>query len=79
MRANIVILGESQEGVGGTLWQTLDENPRLKVFTISIDGHRVTSHELRPHQVVIDDISPERLIDAIRAAMAGQRRGVLSY
>jgi DNA-binding NarL/FixJ family response regulator len=72
LRANVVILGESKAGVHGTPWQTLDKNPRLKVVAISGDGQRATRYELLPHQVQIADLSPEALIAAIRATMAGQ-------
>ena len=72
VRADVVILGESQEHIGGTPWQMLNENPRLKIVTISPDGHRATRYEMRPHQVDLDDVSPEGLIHAIRAAMAGR-------
>ena len=71
VRADMVILREGQEGIGGKPWQTLNENPRLKILTMSADGHRATRYEMRPHQVEIDDISHENLIEAIRAAMTG--------
>ena len=70
LHADIVILGESQERVGATPWQMVNENARLKLLMISNDGHRATRYEMRPHQVEIDDVSPDSLIDAIRAAMA---------
>jgi DNA-binding NarL/FixJ family response regulator len=70
VRADLVILRESQEGAAATPWQVLNQKPRLKVLAISGDGHRVTRYELRPHQVVIHEISPEHLVDAVRAAMA---------
>jgi DNA-binding NarL/FixJ family response regulator len=69
VRADLVILGENHEGADGAPWDVLNEYPRLKLLTISSDGHRATRYELRPHQVVIDEISPENLIGAIRAAM----------
>jgi DNA-binding NarL/FixJ family response regulator len=72
VRADLVILRESQEGATGTPWQVLNEDPRLKILAITGDGHRATRYELRPHQVVIDDLDAERLIGAIRAAVAGQ-------
>jgi DNA-binding NarL/FixJ family response regulator len=65
LRADVVILTEDQEGGGVTPWEVLNEHPRLKLLTISSDGHRATRYKLRPHQVVIDDISPKSLIDAI--------------
>jgi DNA-binding NarL/FixJ family response regulator len=72
VRADLVILRDSQEGAGGAPWQLLNENPRLKILAITSDGHRATRYELRPHQAVIDDIHPETLIEVIRAAVAGQ-------
>ena len=79
VRADVVILRETQEVVDGTPWQTLNENPRLKVLMISTDGHRATRYELRPHQVVIDDIHPETLIDAIRAAVTAEDHEVARH
>lgn len=72
VRADIVIMGEGREGADGTPWEVLNKNPRLKLLTISSDGHRAACYELRPHQVVIEDIHPETLMDAIRTAVAGQ-------
>ena len=70
VRADLVIVSESRDEPSQTPWQVLDEHPHLKLMTISGDGHRATRYELRPHQLVIDDISSESLIDAVRAAMA---------
>jgi DNA-binding NarL/FixJ family response regulator len=70
VRADLVILSESKDEPGQTLWQVLDEHPRLKLMTISSDGQRATRCELRPHRVVIDDISCDKLINAVRAAIA---------
>jgi hypothetical protein len=74
--ADLVILRESQDGAGVAPWQVLNENPRLKLMTISSDGHRATRCELRPHRVVIDDISSDKLIKAVRAAIA-DREGTM--
>jgi DNA-binding NarL/FixJ family response regulator len=71
LRADAVILGTGRREAGGTLWQTLDERPRLKLFAISPDGHRATRYELRPIQTVMDDISPEDLIRNIRVSLRG--------
>jgi DNA-binding NarL/FixJ family response regulator len=70
--ADLVILRESQKVDAETPWQVLNENPRLKILAITGDGHGATRYELRPHQVVIDNIDGERLVGAIRAAVAGQ-------
>jgi len=70
VRADLVILSDSRGGTGETPWQMLDENPRLKILAISSDGYRATRYELRRHQMVFDDISPELLINAVRAAVA---------
>jgi DNA-binding NarL/FixJ family response regulator len=71
VRADIVILGESNDEPGEAPWRVLEENPSLKLLIIANNGHRATRYELRPHQVVIGDISPEDIIDAVRASMVG--------
>ena len=43
VRADLVILRESQEGATGTPWQVLNEDPRLKILAITGDGHRATA------------------------------------
>jgi hypothetical protein len=76
VRADLVIVGESRDNLGQRPWQLLTESPRLKVLAISTDGHRATRYELRPHQMVIDNISPAHLVDAIRAtATYAMRKG----
>ena len=69
--AVVVILCESNDPSDGAPWQVLSENPDLRLLTITEDGHRAIRYELRPHKVVIEDISSAGLIDAIRAATAG--------
>jgi chemotaxis response regulator CheB len=44
----------------------LYQRPRLRIIEIADRGHRGLLHELRPRRVALDEISPQRLIEAIR-------------
>jgi DNA-binding NarL/FixJ family response regulator len=47
----------------------LNAHPRMKVLGVSADSHRTFLFELRPKLSAIGEVSPEELLDAIRAAL----------
>jgi hypothetical protein len=65
--ADVVIVAD-QAGLGsGPHEQLLIENPRLKMFVVTDDGRRADLLEFRQTPVV--QVSPQGLVDAIRAAV----------
>ncbi len=48
----------------------LDESRPLGVLAISDDGRSTVVYELKPHRVPLGEVSPERLVDAIRSAVS---------
>ncbi len=48
--------------------------PRLKLLALSGDGREGVLYELRPHAEPLGEISPQRLIDAIRLAVRARAR-----
>ena len=44
----------------------LTRHPTVSVISITPDGSDVTLFELRPHEVVLGEVSPESLIETIR-------------
>lgn len=46
--------------------ELLYQRPRLRVFEIVDRGRRGLLHEMRPRRVALGEVSPQRLIDAIR-------------
>jgi hypothetical protein len=69
--AVVVILCGSEDQSNGGPWRVLEANPRLKLLAIGENGRRAARYELRPHKVVIEDVSAASLVDAIRAMTAG--------
>jgi DNA-binding NarL/FixJ family response regulator len=47
--------------------ELLYRRPRLRIFEIVDRGRRGLLHELRPRRVALGEISPQRLINAIRS------------
>jgi DNA-binding NarL/FixJ family response regulator len=63
-RAGFVILGADL--AAGEVARLLDELPRTRVLGVADDGGQSFLYELRPHMVELGEISPERLLEAIR-------------
>jgi DNA-binding NarL/FixJ family response regulator len=53
--------------------ELLYQRPRLRIFEIVDSGRGGLLHEMRPRRVALGEISPQRLIDAIRGT--GQAPG----
>jgi hypothetical protein len=62
---DVVVLGtESSELIAATL----ERQPRLAVLAVSDDARSSSLYVLRPERTRVGDLSPERLVAAIRAA-----------
>lgn len=48
--------------------ELLDRFPRLKVLSVEDDGRRGFLYELKPHRRALGELSPGRLISALRVA-----------
>lgn len=48
--------------------ELLAQYPRLKVLSVEDDGRRGFLYELRPHRRPLGEVSPMRLIDALRVS-----------
>jgi DNA-binding NarL/FixJ family response regulator len=64
--ADVVVVkrdgGPKRNAVEGLLYR----RPRLRVFEIVDGGRGGLLHEMRPRRIALGEISPQRLIDAIR-------------
>lgn len=47
--------------------------PRSRVLALSSDARQAFLYELRPHRTALGELSRDRLLDAVRAALAGGR------
>jgi predicted RNA methylase len=68
-QADVVVAAERDGDPPGLRDQLLVENPHLKVFVVTEDGREARLLEFR--QVPVPEVSPQGLIDAIRAAVGG--------
>jgi len=69
--ADVVILSEPTGRQRRCHRELLYSRPRLKVLSITRDGHQFFLHELRPFSAPLGEISRESLVQAIRSS--GQR------
>jgi hypothetical protein len=65
--AHVVICArERRDECRALLWV----RPRLKVISVSGEGRDAELHELRPHEHLLGNLAPERLLAVIRSAAA---------
>ena len=65
-KADFLIAGDDALEDVGVL---LRERPRLKVLAVAGDGRQTFLYELRPQEVSLGEVSPQNLLEAIRAAI----------
>ncbi len=64
--ADFVIAGADYDF--GEVARALDVRPRLRVLAVSGDGREAFLYELRPTRTPLGEVSPRRIVDAIRGA-----------
>lgn len=69
-KTDVIILGSPGQDAPAAAERLLQENPKLKVFTITPNGRDAFRVELRPWCFPIREISSRRLAAEIRAAVA---------
>ena len=67
--AQVVVVRDTPT-VSAEATSLLDESRPLGVLAISDDGRSTVVYELKPHRVPLGEVSPERLVDAIRSAIS---------
>ena len=68
-RAHVVVAGDGP-GVERQATSLLDSARGVGVLAISDDGRETVLYELRPNREPLGEISTERLVEAIRAAVS---------
>jgi DNA-binding NarL/FixJ family response regulator len=67
LRADVAIVGE-HEAPSDEWMQLFRERPQLVLFNITNKGRTAVRHDSSSTDVIIEDVSPSKLIQAIRAA-----------
>ena len=68
--ADVAVIGvaaDAWNSLNDLLRELLAERPRLTVIALASDGRNGYVFQLLPSSVAIDDISPQSLVEAIRA------------
>jgi DNA-binding NarL/FixJ family response regulator len=65
--ADVVIFGTSEPGDSALPRQFFLTSPHIKVLMLAISGRSAVMYELRPHTTTLGDVSPQRLLEAIRS------------
>jgi hypothetical protein len=65
--ADVAILRGAPEGLPPLGYELLRRRPLMNVLTIHGDGREAFLHQLRPVERALGEISPETLLDAVRA------------
>jgi DNA-binding NarL/FixJ family response regulator len=68
-RADVVILGASDDQMPPAGRQVVNRAPHVKVLAVGSEGRHAWLYELRPHEQRIGEVSPQDLVSAIRDAM----------
>lgn len=71
---DVVIFGTSDPDESAVPCNLLGASPRVKVLMLEIKGLRAVIYELRPHKKSLGDVSPQRLVQAIRWRRHGEER-----
>jgi chemotaxis response regulator CheB len=66
-RADVVIIGTSDPEQAALPFKLLERSPGVKILMLAMNGRRAMMYELRSHQTPLADVSPRRLVDAIRS------------
>jgi DNA-binding NarL/FixJ family response regulator len=66
---DVVIVGLHHAEIPRSCLDLLLERPRVKVLGIEEQEGRAQLYELRPEQVELGEVSPEEVVDTIRAAV----------
>src|SRR6266571_423761 len=66
--ADVVVLGLPDEELPSEYAGLLSARPQTRLLGVSGDGRRAFLYELRPYRSALGEVSPQTLLDAIRAA-----------
>jgi hypothetical protein len=73
---DVAVVGTTEPEESSDATTLLAQWPRSRILMIAIGGHDAVMYELRPHKTRLGEMSPARLIDAIRGTAAdGELRG----
>jgi len=67
-RADYVIVGADVFDSSAVRRRVLEEGPQVRVLAVRPDGGQATLHQLRPEEIELGELSPERLVEVMTDA-----------
>jgi len=71
--ADVIILQLDDSELPAECGALFDARPRIRLLGVAGDGRRTFLYDLRPQRTALGEVSPQRLVDAIRAAVPSDR------
>ncbi|MEO7193937.1 MAG: hypothetical protein ABIZ05_03815 [Pseudonocardiaceae bacterium] len=71
VRADVVLIGDGDPTIEPTILRLLREHPLVAVVVLSATGDSAAVYELWPRRVLLGDLSPHVLLEALRHSEAG--------
>jgi DNA-binding NarL/FixJ family response regulator len=68
MRVDVLVMGLADSELPGDCVRLFKVQPRIRVLGVAGDGRRVFLYELRPQRTPLGELSPQELVDVVRAA-----------
>ena len=67
-RADYVIVGDDVFASRSVRRRVLEEGPQVRVLVVRPDGGQTSMHQLRPEEIELGELSPERLVEVMAGA-----------
>jgi len=64
-RPDVLIVRRPRRGSVGLLRPIFEAAPSLRVLAVGVDGREAVLYELRPHAVLVGELSPQVLLDVV--------------
>lgn len=68
MQAEVVVVGLADSELPGDCLRLFDLQRHIHVLGVSGDGRRAFLYDLRPQRTPLGELSPQELVDVVRAA-----------
>ena len=70
--ADVVIFGTTDVGLPPDCAELMHKRPKTRVLTVERNGRAAFLYELRPYAVPLGEVSPSKLLDAVRGTAAAR-------
>jgi DNA-binding NarL/FixJ family response regulator len=70
---DVVVVGLAAEDDAAVVPALFAQWPKAQIITVAASGHGGMVYELKPHQRVLDEMSPAEIVEALHATIRNKR------